>query len=57
MILFVDDIYQKELCNLLLNNVFEISNFFGVKKDFLMIVIYFERRFVVLMKYVLLNGI
>lgn len=61
MILFVDDFYWCELGMLLKNVNYEFvkfyNNFFDdMRKDLLLILIYFEKRFNVLMKNIVLLG-
>lgn len=61
MILFVDDFYWCELGMLLKNVNYEFVKFYNnflddMRKDLLLIVIYFEKRFNVLMKNIVLLG-
>lgn len=61
MILFVDDFYWCELGMLLKNVNYEFVKFYNnflddMRKDLLLISIYFEKRFNVLMKNIVLLG-
>lgn len=61
MILFVDDFYWCELGMLLKNVNYEFVKFYNnflddMRKDLLLILIYFEKRFNVLMKNIVLLG-